>query len=167
MAGGPATSRSCPGTATTVTRTAPGSSGGSSWTPAGGPGGTRTATWRSWWSGGQGGPVSRTGPVGSAWAPAGSPAPGFASSAIPTASSGRSSAATGRGRSGGTSCGSTAAATPTAPVAGRSLARWNGATGRGTVIGVIGGYEQGGYLESVSYSPRFGHAIRLLYRAAV
>ena len=29
--------------------------------------------------------------------------------------------------------------------------------GRGTVIGVIGGYERGGYLESVSYSPRFGH----------
>ena len=47
------------------------------------------------------------------------------------------------------------------------MARWNGATGRGTVIGVIGGYEQGGYLESVSYSPRVGHAIRLLYRAAV
>ena len=50
---------------------------------------------------------------------------------------------------------------------GPFLARWNGATGRGTVIGVIGGYQQGGYLEAVSYSPRFGHAIRLLYRAAV
>jgi V8-like Glu-specific endopeptidase len=50
---------------------------------------------------------------------------------------------------------------------GPFLARWNGATGTGTVIGVIGGYEQGGYLESVSYSPRFGHAIRALYRAAV
>ena len=41
------------------------------------------------------------------------------------------------------------------------------ATGTGTVIGVIGGYEQGGYLASVSHSPRFGHAIRSLYRAAV
>ena len=30
-----------------------------------------------------------------------------------------------------------------------------------------GGYEQGGYLEPVSCSPRFGHAIRSLYRAAV
>ena len=50
---------------------------------------------------------------------------------------------------------------------GPFLARWNGAAGTGTVIGVIGGYEQGGYLESVSYSPRFGHAIRSLYRTAV
>jgi V8-like Glu-specific endopeptidase len=50
---------------------------------------------------------------------------------------------------------------------GPFLARWHAATGSGTVIGVIGGYEQGGYLESVSYSPRFGHAIRSLYRAAV
>jgi V8-like Glu-specific endopeptidase len=50
---------------------------------------------------------------------------------------------------------------------GPFLARWNAAAGTGTVIGVIGGYQQGGYLESVSYSPRFGHAIRSLYRAAV
>jgi V8-like Glu-specific endopeptidase len=50
---------------------------------------------------------------------------------------------------------------------GPFLARWDAAAGAGTVIGVIGGYEQGGYLESVSYSPRFGHAIRSLYRAAV
>ena len=50
---------------------------------------------------------------------------------------------------------------------GPFLARRDAATGTGTVIGVIGGYEQGGYLESVSYSPRFGHAIRTLYRAAV
>jgi V8-like Glu-specific endopeptidase len=50
---------------------------------------------------------------------------------------------------------------------GPFLARWHDATGTGTVVGVIGGYEQGGYLESVSYSPRFGHAIRSLYRAAV
>jgi V8-like Glu-specific endopeptidase len=50
---------------------------------------------------------------------------------------------------------------------GPFLARRDAATGTGTVIGVIGGYEQGGSLASVSYSPRFGHAIRLLYRAAV
>ena len=50
---------------------------------------------------------------------------------------------------------------------GPFLARRDAATGAGTVIGVIGGYEQGGYLESVSYSPRFGHAIRSLYRTAV
>jgi hypothetical protein len=47
------------------------------------------------------------------------------------------------------------------------LVNVNTQTGNGTIIGVIGGYEQGGYLESVSYSPRFGHAIRSLYRAAV
>ena len=50
---------------------------------------------------------------------------------------------------------------------GPFLAGWNAAAGTGTVIGVIGGYEQGGYLAAVSYSPRFGHAIRVLYRAAV
>ncbi len=50
---------------------------------------------------------------------------------------------------------------------GPFLARWDAAAGTGTVIGVIGGYEQGGYLASVSYSPRFGHAIRSLYRTAV
>jgi V8-like Glu-specific endopeptidase len=50
---------------------------------------------------------------------------------------------------------------------GPFVARWNAATGTGTVIGVIGGYEQGGYLAAVSYSPRFRHAIRWLYRTAV
>jgi V8-like Glu-specific endopeptidase len=50
---------------------------------------------------------------------------------------------------------------------GPFLARWHPAAGTGTVIGVIGGYEQGGYLASVSYSPRFGPAIRSLYRTAV
>jgi V8-like Glu-specific endopeptidase len=50
---------------------------------------------------------------------------------------------------------------------GPFLARWDAAAGTGTVIGVIGGYEQGGYLASVSYSARFGHAIRSLYRTAV
>jgi len=48
---------------------------------------------------------------------------------------------------------------------GPFLARWHAAAG--TILGVIGGYEQGGYLASVSYSPRFGHTIRSLYRTAV
>jgi V8-like Glu-specific endopeptidase len=50
---------------------------------------------------------------------------------------------------------------------GPFLARWDAATGRGTIIGVIGGYEQGGDLASVSYSPRFGRAVQELYQAAV
>jgi V8-like Glu-specific endopeptidase len=50
---------------------------------------------------------------------------------------------------------------------GPFVARWDSATRLGTVIGVIGGYEQGGDLASVSYSPRFGHAVRRLYKAAV
>ena len=50
---------------------------------------------------------------------------------------------------------------------GPFLAQWDAATGRGAVIGVIGGYEQGGDLASVSYSPRFGHATWSLYLAAV
>lgn len=50
---------------------------------------------------------------------------------------------------------------------GPFLAGRDPATGLGTVIGVIGGYEQGGDLASVSYSPRFGRAVRQLYQAAV
>jgi V8-like Glu-specific endopeptidase len=50
---------------------------------------------------------------------------------------------------------------------GPFVARWDSATRLGTVIGVIGGYEQGGDLASVSYSPRFGRAVRSLYDAAV
>ncbi len=40
------------------------------------------------------------------------------------------------------------------------------ATGNGTVIGVIGGYEQGGDTSDVSYSAYFDHDIRNLYRTA-
>jgi V8-like Glu-specific endopeptidase len=40
-------------------------------------------------------------------------------------------------------------------------------TGRGNVLGVIGGYQQGGNTPSVSYSPRFGPAVRALYNEAV
>jgi V8-like Glu-specific endopeptidase len=49
---------------------------------------------------------------------------------------------------------------------GPFLARLSASTGEGVVIGVIGGYEQGGDLASVSYSPRFGRAVRALYDAA-
>jgi V8-like Glu-specific endopeptidase len=47
---------------------------------------------------------------------------------------------------------------------GPVLAQVNPATGLGTVIGVIGGYQQGGNTPSVSYSPRFGRAVAALYR---
>jgi V8-like Glu-specific endopeptidase len=40
------------------------------------------------------------------------------------------------------------------------------ATGLGTVIGVIGGYEQGGYTPSVSYAARFGAFVADLYKTA-
>ena len=39
-------------------------------------------------------------------------------------------------------------------------------TGRGTLIGVIGGYEQGGYSDSVSYASSFGDAVKSLYQQA-
>jgi V8-like Glu-specific endopeptidase len=39
-------------------------------------------------------------------------------------------------------------------------------TGLGTVIGVIGGYEQGGYTASVSYADRFGSLVTDLYQTA-
>jgi V8-like Glu-specific endopeptidase len=50
---------------------------------------------------------------------------------------------------------------------GPFLGRVNPSTGAGTVIGVIGGYEQGGDIASVSYSPRFGRAVQALYQTAV
>ncbi len=50
---------------------------------------------------------------------------------------------------------------------GPFLARMSGSTGQGTVIGIIGGYEQGGDLASVSYSARFSQAMRALYNTAV
>jgi V8-like Glu-specific endopeptidase len=50
---------------------------------------------------------------------------------------------------------------------GPFLANVHQATGRGAVTGVIGGYEQGGDTPSVSYSARFGRAIRNLYDEAV
>lgn len=41
------------------------------------------------------------------------------------------------------------------------------ATGDGTVIGVIGGYQQGGDLPQISYSAAFGQSVETLYRTAV
>jgi len=40
-------------------------------------------------------------------------------------------------------------------------------TGRGTVIGVIGGYQRGGDTSGVSYAARFGSGVAALYRAAI
>ncbi len=39
-------------------------------------------------------------------------------------------------------------------------------SGQGTVIGVIGGYEQGGLTPSVSYAPVFGRAVKSLFHSA-
>lgn len=50
---------------------------------------------------------------------------------------------------------------------GPFLANLHPATGLGAVVGVIGGYEQGGDTPSVSYSARFGRAVRDLYDKAV
>jgi V8-like Glu-specific endopeptidase len=49
---------------------------------------------------------------------------------------------------------------------GPFLAHVSGATGAGQVIGVIGGYEDGGYNPTVSYSPRFGSTVAALFRRA-
>jgi V8-like Glu-specific endopeptidase len=50
---------------------------------------------------------------------------------------------------------------------GPFLADVNSATGQGTVIGVIGGYEQGGNTPQVSYSSVFGANVAGLYSEAV
>jgi V8-like Glu-specific endopeptidase len=50
---------------------------------------------------------------------------------------------------------------------GPFLASVNPLTGQGTVIGVIGGYEQGGLTPQVSYSSMFGADVAALYRQAV
>jgi V8-like Glu-specific endopeptidase len=49
---------------------------------------------------------------------------------------------------------------------GPFLARVNAKTGDGTVIGVIGGWQEGGNTPSVSYSPRFFTNVRDLYNYA-
>ena len=50
---------------------------------------------------------------------------------------------------------------------GPFLADASATTGRGTVIGVIGGYELGGDVPQVSYSSTFGSAVATLYKTAV
>jgi len=50
---------------------------------------------------------------------------------------------------------------------GPFLADVNSLTGQGTVIGVIGGYEQGGLLPQISYSSMFGANVAALYQVAV
>jgi V8-like Glu-specific endopeptidase len=42
-----------------------------------------------------------------------------------------------------------------------------GSAGTGTVIGVIGGYQQGGLLPAISYTTRFGRDVQNLYQIAV
>jgi V8-like Glu-specific endopeptidase len=46
------------------------------------------------------------------------------------------------------------------------LAEVNPATGLGAVVGVIGGYQQGGSTDAVSYSAQFGPEVAALYRDA-
>jgi V8-like Glu-specific endopeptidase len=50
---------------------------------------------------------------------------------------------------------------------GPFLADVNPVTGQGTVIGVIGGYEQGGLTPQVSYSSMFGANVAALYQTAL
>jgi V8-like Glu-specific endopeptidase len=50
---------------------------------------------------------------------------------------------------------------------GPFLAGVDARTGEGTVIGVVGGYQQGGSTPDVSYSITFGQQVQILYRSAV
>ena len=56
---------------------------------------------------------------------------------------------------------------PNGTSGGPFLVRIDQATGQGTVMGVIGGYEQGGDDPAVSYSAVFGSAVKALYQHAV
>jgi V8-like Glu-specific endopeptidase len=49
---------------------------------------------------------------------------------------------------------------------GPFLADVSAVSGEGTIIGVIGGYEQGGYTPEVSYASAFGPAVSALYASA-
>ncbi len=55
----------------------------------------------------------------------------------------------------------------TVTVKGPLITRMNSATGLGTVIGVIGGYEQGGYTPEVSYAAKFGPNVAALFKTAI
>lgn len=50
---------------------------------------------------------------------------------------------------------------------GPMLADVNPKTGIGTVLGVIGGYEQGGDTPSVSYAAKFEANVKALYQLAI
>ncbi len=50
---------------------------------------------------------------------------------------------------------------------GPLLADVDPGTGLGTLIGVIGGYQQGGLTDAVSYAARLGATVEALYRAAI
>ena len=50
---------------------------------------------------------------------------------------------------------------------GPLLADVNPGTGLGTLIGVIGGYQQGGLTDAVSYAARLGATAAALFRVAV
>jgi V8-like Glu-specific endopeptidase len=49
---------------------------------------------------------------------------------------------------------------------GPFLAGVSASSGQGTIIGVIGGYQEGGDTPQVSYSPAFGAAVAMLYQTA-
>ena len=50
---------------------------------------------------------------------------------------------------------------------GPFLADVSPTTGHGLVVGVVGGYEEGGYTPEISYSPMFGPNVAALYKTAV
>jgi hypothetical protein len=50
---------------------------------------------------------------------------------------------------------------------GPLLAAFSVSTGQGTVVGVIGGYQQGGNIPQVSYSSQFGSNVTALFATAV
>jgi hypothetical protein len=56
---------------------------------------------------------------------------------------------------------------PNGTSGGPFLTDVNAVTGAGTVIGVIGGYQQGGDTDAVSYSIVFGSAVQALYQQAM
>jgi hypothetical protein len=53
------------------------------------------------------------------------------------------------------------------PVHGLPGADLNVTIGQGVVVGIIGGYEQGGYIPAVSYSAQFTSDVSALYATAV
>jgi hypothetical protein len=47
------------------------------------------------------------------------------------------------------------------------VTHFNSVSRTGTIVGVIGGYEEGGDTPSVSYSVRFGAPVQSLYQQAI